>query len=456
MNLLKRLNGFAVSIVLLWSISVATVVYMSSQEEKITHLIDEISFSIDKLRQPLFLAQPYRSQFSEQLELEIQLIYAQTLQLKSLTQSDLLSDVSHTVYLLERFVEQAQLLVHDEARMDTFIASINDKPTSLSESAISLSNQLSAVVLDTLFNDAVEPRQVYLKLEDIQREAYGLSGRDRLHILELNSQASVLLSQVANTEFLVERVVNHPVMTELSLREMQTERLVDGQVLVLVLISFIAIICLFLSSFRKQGEPLSIAHENALQPIELADEATAPSREQESETRDASSQQGTNPESVDQPPIAAARTLSAVATPDAECETLEGASDARASEQPEATENSQQAAAIQFAEMLNTLDGDKESMLLLLGVFVSEHSQDADKLRQLVGSDIAQATRVAHTLKGVSGSIFAEQLRQTAITAELQLKQTQTIESAAIDELEQQLKQAIVSAEDYISTQTQQ
>ncbi|WP_112480068.1 Hpt domain-containing protein [Vibrio variabilis] len=447
MNVLKRLNGFAVTIVLLWSIAVAIVVYISSQEEKITHLIDEISFSIDKLRQTLFLAQPYRSRFSEQLELEIQLIHAQTVQLKSLTQSDLLSDVSHTVYLLERFVEQAQLLAQDEARMDTFIASINAKPTRLSSEAVSLSDRLSAVVLDTLFNDTVEPRQVYLKLEDIQREAYGLSGGDRVHVLELNSQASVLLSQAANTEFLVERVVNHPVMTELSLREMQSERAVNRQVLIVVLASLVAIVCLLLCSVRKQPESLLTSGHDDLKAYEPDSVTREPQLNKANEPQKVKTENRTPLD--DEPPSS----LEVESLNEAERVELEVVGDEVVSESEEMDE---EGAPIQFSEMLNTLDGDKESMLLLLGVFVSEHSQDADKLRNLAESDIDQATRVAHTLKGVSGSIFAEQLRQTAITAELQLKQTQAIDSEAIDKLEQRLKQAIVSAEDYISNQSQQ
>ncbi len=447
MNVLKRFNGFAVTIVLLWSIAVTTVVYISSQEEKITHLIDEISFSIDKLRQTLFLAQPYRSRFSEQLELEIQLIHAQTVQLKSLTQSDLLSDVSHTVYLLERFVEQAQLLAQDEARMDTFIASINAKPTRLSQAAISLSDRLSAVVLDTLFNDTVEPRQVYLKLEDIQREAYGLSGGDRVHVLELNSQASVLLSQAANTEFLVERVVNHPVMTELSLREMQSERVVNRQVLIVVLVSLVAIVCLLLCSFKKQSEPVLASSSDDLAGFEADSVTSEPQSNKANEPQKVKTEKSTQ---LDEEPPSYLKAESVNGTERVE---LEVVGDEVTSESEEMDE---EGAPILFSEMLNTLDGDKESMLLLLGVFVSEHSQDADKLRNLANSDIDQATRVAHTLKGVSGSIFAEQLRQTAITAELQLKQTQAIDSEAIDKLEQRLKQAIVSAEDYISNQSQQ
>ncbi|GAL20098.1 hypothetical protein JCM19235_4298 [Vibrio maritimus] len=63
---------------------------------------------------------------------------------------------------------------------------------------------------------------------------------------------------------------------------------------------------------------------------------------------------------------------------------------------------------------------------------------------------------MAHTLKGVSGSIFAEELRQSAIVAEQQLKDTQSLEPDAISELERCLRMAILSAEDYISAQSQQ
>jgi HPt (histidine-containing phosphotransfer) domain-containing protein len=445
LNLLKRLNGFAVSVALLWSITVASVVYISSQEQKITHLIDEISFGIDKLRQTLFLAQPYRSRFSEQLELEIQIIHAQTVQLKSLTQSDLLSDVSHTVYLLERFVEQAQLLAQDEMRLESFISRINTKPTQLSQAATSLSNQLSAVVLDTLFNDTVEARQVYLKLEGIQREAYSLNGDDRIHVLELNSQASVLLSQAANTEFLVDRVVNHPVMSELSLRELQSEHLVDHQVLIVVLASLLAMVSLLFCCYQKQPESLPASRSDDSEPLEAeTSESQLPHSDNVSKETEVI---GSN-ESSEVP-------FEASMKPDENHHSFAAFESTNDTEGVDLDAVTDESTPIQFSDMLNTLDGDKESMLLLLGVFVSEHSQDADKLRNLVDSDIEQATRVAHTLKGVSGSIFAEHLRQTAISAELQLKQSQAIAPEVIDELEQRLKQAIVSAEDYISKSSQ-
>ncbi|USD61276.1 Hpt domain-containing protein [Vibrio sp. SCSIO 43140] len=455
MNLFKRLNGIAVAIVLLWSIAVASVVYVSSQEEKITHLIDEITFSIDKLRQTLFLAQPYRARFSEQLELEIQLIHAQTVQLKSLTQSDLLSDVSHTVYLLERFVEQAQLLARDEARMDTFITSINDKPQDLSDPALSLSNRLSAVVLDTLFNESVEPRQVYLKLEDIQREAYRLPSTDRIHLLELNSQASVLLSQSANTEFLVERVVNHPVMTELSLRELQSERLVSGQVLFISLASLVAILCLFSLSLsggrvaRADNESELVSYQDEL-PAGNA-QSTAADEPQNTESSGSDTKQSDR--QLDRHLNHREVPSDEAQTDDSEPPTLAVVKSEQSTEQ---AKKETSVSSIQFENMLSTLDGDQESMLLLLGVFVSEHRNDAEKLRDLVDSDIEKATRVAHTLKGVSGSIFAEELRQSAIVAEQQLKDTQSLEPDAISELERCLSMAILSAEDYISTQSHQ
>ncbi|WP_152559699.1 Hpt domain-containing protein [Vibrio sp. ER1A] len=434
MNSYKRLFTVVAIIGMMWALAISVVVYLTSKEDQINHLMDEISISINKLQQTLFLPQPYRSKFSEQIELDIQLIHAQAIQLKSLTSSDLLSDVSHTVYLLERFVEQAELLASDETRLDEFIARVSEQTPTFSASAKALSNQLSYVVLDTLFNESIEPRQVYLRLEQIQRAAYQLPEEDRLELLALNSQASVLLSQSANTEFLIERVVNHPVMRELSQRTDQSKLIVNHQILMIVMLSIVAMALIILTAIRT----MRVAKDSQLQPTTQSF-ATESSVEQE--------------QHISEPELALAVEIESQAVPN-QLKTAPNVETEVETEQQAPAQRRESSEAIDFSKMLNTLDGDRESMLLLLGVFVSEHAQDAERLQQHLTDDIEQATRIAHTLKGVSGSIFADELRNVATVAEKSLKESQTLSETVLSELDNNLQQAIVSAQAYIAQST--
>lgn len=434
LNSYKRLFTVVAIIGMMWALAISVVVYLTSKEDQINHLMDEISISINKLQQTLFLPQPYRSKFSEQIELDIQLIHAQAIQLKSLTSSDLLSDVSHTVYLLERFVEQAELLASDETRLDEFIARVSEQTPTFSASAKALSNQLSYVVLDTLFNESIEPRQVYLRLEEIQRAAYQLPEEDRLELLALNSQASVLLSQSANTEFLIERVVNHPVMRELSQRTDQSKLIVNHQILIIVMLSIVAMALIILIAIRT----MRVAQDSQLQPTTQS-LATESSVEQE--------------QHISEHELALAVEIESQAVPNQPKNALNEETEVETEQQAPA-QRKKSFEAIDFSKMLNTLDGDRESMLLLLGVFVSEHAQDAERLQQHLTDDIEQATRIAHTLKGVSGSIFADELRNVATVAEKSLKESQTLSETVLSELDNNLQQAIVSAQAYIAQST--
>ncbi|MFH0260384.1 Hpt domain-containing protein [Vibrio barjaei] len=434
MNSYKRIFTVVAIIGMMWALAISAVVYLTSKEDQINHLMDEISISINKLQQTLFLPQPYRSKFSEQIELDIQLIHAQTIQLKSLTSSDLLSDVSHTVYLLERFVEQAELLATDETRLDEFIARVSEQTPTFGASAKALSNQLSYVVLDTLFNESIEPRQVYLRLEEIQRAAYQLPEEDRLDLLALNSQASVLLSQSANTEFLIERVVNHPVMRELSQRTDQSKIIVTHQILMIVMLSLVAMALIILTAIRTMREAL----DSHLQPLT------------QSLTTESSVEQV---QQISEPELSFAVEIESQAVPNQPKTALNVETEVE-TEKPIPVHSRGSSEAINFSKMLNTLDGDQESMLLLLGVFVSEHSQDAERLQQHLTDDIEQATRIAHTLKGVSGSIFADELRNVATIAEKSLKESQTLSETVLSDLDANLQQAIVSARAYIAQST--
>ena len=68
--------------------------------------------------------------------------------------------------------------------------------------------------------------------------------------------------------------------------------------------------------------------------------------------------------------------------------------------------------AIDIEEMLETLDGDAESVGLLLGVFVQDHADDYAKFKSLMTKDETSAARIVHSLKGVAGIKVGDYCRQ--------------------------------------------
>ncbi|MBF0421544.1 MAG: CHASE2 domain-containing protein [Magnetococcales bacterium] len=67
--------------------------------------------------------------------------------------------------------------------------------------------------------------------------------------------------------------------------------------------------------------------------------------------------------------------------------------------------------------------GNQELLRRLLHHFMEQHAGDPERLRQAVGEgDDATARRLAHTLKGIAGSLGAQELQQVAINLESALE----------------------------------
>ena len=103
--------------------------------------------------------------------------------------------------------------------------------------------------------------------------------------------------------------------------------------------------------------------------------------------------------------------------------------------------------------MLETLDGDAESVELLLGVFVQDHADDYEKFKALLTKDETSAGRVVHSLKGVAGSIKASRLAIIAASIEMTMKQSRAISEHDLNELELAIKASVDSAVEYLDKQ---
>ena len=72
---------------------------------------------------------------------------------------------------------------------------------------------------------------------------------------------------------------------------------------------------------------------------------------------------------------------------------------------------------------LKAMRGKLPSYLRLLGIFVSTHSNDAEKITAALSADnIAQAEQIAHGLKGVSGSLGLKGIYDAALSLDKALR----------------------------------
>ncbi|WP_087019156.1 Hpt domain-containing protein [Thaumasiovibrio subtropicus] len=90
--------------------------------------------------------------------------------------------------------------------------------------------------------------------------------------------------------------------------------------------------------------------------------------------------------------------------------------------------------------MLDAMDDDTESVNMLLGVFLEEHSEDGERLYQLLADHrMEEAERLVHSIKGVAGSLGAVPLQTVAAELEQCIKR-QTLDDEKIAEFVHQLK----------------
>ncbi|MGF1737607.1 Hpt domain-containing protein [Photobacterium satsumensis] len=73
--------------------------------------------------------------------------------------------------------------------------------------------------------------------------------------------------------------------------------------------------------------------------------------------------------------------------------------------------------------LLDTMDGDRDMVTMLLEVFVDEHFDDGHKIvKALQAGDIDQVQMLSHSLKGVSASLGTEQIHALAEQVEREVK----------------------------------
>ncbi len=106
---------------------------------------------------------------------------------------------------------------------------------------------------------------------------------------------------------------------------------------------------------------------------------------------------------------------------------------------------------IDLSVLHHSMNGDIEAMKLLLGIFIQEHQNDNNLIRNaILNHNLSIAQNAAHSLKGVSGSIGANLLREIALVLEKELKMGQEPTEQELCELDAQLATAIISANGHL------
>lgn len=447
-NRFKRPATFLVALLALWLLPSLALLNLSRSYSHSLAQIEELGIRVNELRQSLYFSEPLRVSRINDLALDAQLVYSIRLQIESDFQHALFRpDVNQLLYVADQFLEKFDEFISIESQVQDIVDNIKVLriDTELSSKLKPLLNEFGVVVLEAMYSDNQSSSATYRAFDSILEKSYSLKTEEQDALQQLLADASALLSDYAQLNYLVDKIKKNSVNDQIIKLEDEFHGRQYTLLLVMLGLSLMAMIALVLwsvrpSKFIKEArielrpEPVIDSSQEEAQPQQSACTTSPQAISQEPILQEPIPQVPVQQNSIQQPPTQ--RTPEQVQEPEKH---IASVTDSKP--------------AIDIEEMLETLDGDTESVELLLGVFVEDHADDYTRFKSLLAKDETSAARIVHSLKGVAGSIKASRLAIIAATIEMTMKQSRAISEHDLAELEMAIKASVDSAHDYLNTQ---
>lgn len=390
----------------IWLLCVSVIFVQYRQTAKMSDDVVELGNHIMSFHNSLHFRSPYRVIHTNDMSLNVQLIYSLRVQLEADYEDSVFQpDVTHLVYVIDKFIEKSQMFlssdldVLDMVEQLKLLRSEYENQPDIRRYYV----ELGAYLFEALFTEGEQSPEIYRSLDQIMVASQAMSPDDRQHLQLTLAKVSKLLSQYAESGNLVNRLLQHEIYQELHTLENEYFKLFGFiNVLLLVLSGlFIAslLIVVIFSQRRCKHAVESLCNGEASSANEQSTDQNKGKKEVLTD--------------VQHLPVAGTSVESKIDIP----------------------------------QMLSSLNDDKESVKMLLRVFIEDHYEDCEKLQMQISSDLGAAMRTAHSLKGVAGTIGANELRIIAIDVEAKLKREEIPTDEEIQNLAKSLDETVKSAQ---------
>ncbi|MEZ8773761.1 MULTISPECIES: Hpt domain-containing protein [unclassified Vibrio] len=499
-NRFKRPATFLVALLALWLLPSLALLNLSRSYSHSLAQIEELGIRVNELRQSLYFSEPLRVSRINDLALDAQLVYSIRLQIESDFQHALFRpDVNQLLYVADQFLEKFDEFIPIESQVQDIVDNIKvlRTDTQLSPKLKPLLNEFGVVVFEAMYSDNQSSSATYRAFDSILEKSYSLKSEEQDALQQLLADASALLSDYAQLNYLVDKIKKNSVNEQIIKLEAEFHDRQYNLLLIMLGLSLVAMIALLLWSVRSQKSKKEVDQALKQEPVidssqddalstsnkdtssrndtasrnnivshsdTVSSAVTPPSNppsvlditqaSQHSDTQPQQSICATSPQAISQEPIL----QEPIPHVPVQQNSIQQPPTQRTPEQVQEPEKhiasvTDSKPAIDIEEMLETLDGDTESVELLLGVFVEDHADDYTRFKSLLTKDETSAARIVHSLKGVAGSIKASRLAIIAATIEMTMKQSRAISEHDLAELELAIKASVDSAHDYLNTQ---
>ncbi|MEZ9745489.1 Hpt domain-containing protein [Vibrio splendidus] len=444
----KKPATFLVVLLALWLLPSLALLNLSRSYTNSLAQIEELGIRVNELRQSLYFSEPLRVSRINELALDAQLVYSIRLQIESDFQHALFRpDVNQLLYVADQFLEKFDEFIPIESQVQDIVDNIKilraDKE--LSPKLKPLLNEFGVVVFEAMYSDNQSSSATYRAFDSILEKSYSLKTEEQDALQQLLADASALLSDYAQLNYLVDKIKKNSVNEQIIKLEAEFHDRQFNLLLVMLGLSLVTMITLVLWGVRSRKLIQQADKELSLEPVTDSSKENASSAVKQ--PSDDSSVLEITPPSK-HPDLQLQEGVNVTSQKIVQQNTEE----APVAEKHIASVTDSKPA-IDIEDMLETLDGDAESVELLLGVFVQDHADDYTKFKSLLTKDETSAARIVHSLKGVAGSIKASRLAIIAATIEMTMKQSRAISEHDLEELEAAIKASIDAAFEYLDKQ---
>ncbi len=383
----------AVLVSVCWLITLSAIVGSYRSVENSQLQVEELGYEVEKLRNSFYFDNSFRAKLLNSQELNLQILYALRLQIGADYRDSWLSpDLNQLLYTVDRFIDLAKAYVDNEVAVSELARQIRRIRTHYPDQH-PLSDyyfQLSANVFETLYDTSNQSIQAARDVDRIYQHSTLLEGKEKKELQQVVAEVSLVLGSYAQGSYFVDNLIAHDVSAELAIIAGKYQELREQHLMLAILVSLLtvgALLSIILLTYHPAQSRAVAVQREQVPPVSRSQQAKADSADDE----------------------------------------------------------------INFDDMVTSLNGDIESVCMLLQVFVSDHAQDIQELRALLTESPVDAQRKAHSLKGIGGNLGVVQLRDTAAELETAIAKESDTVPLLLVELEKHLDATIKAAQTFLN-----
>ncbi|PMH40606.1 hypothetical protein BCU68_16235 [Vibrio sp. 10N.286.49.B3] len=366
-------------------------------------------------------------------------------------------DIHQLLYLTELFLENSNQFMSIEEQVSGFIYQLKSArlADNTSQQARRLYYQLATCVFETLYTPSSSKVVHYREFDRILTASQSLNDDDAIGVQKRLAEATRVLSDYAQVNYLVEQLVDHDLYAEIAKIDTEFARYQQYYLWIALAVSLLALASssLLVIKITRLDD---LADDKGT--VTIKQQSGSKAQHQVEQTNRSDSQSGSTfkPEAV-----SSVIEESQALTEDIELtQSVETALSTEVVETSntsqdsvvEASSDALKATILDTDYMLETFDNDAEAVNMLLGIFIQDHTNDHIALQQqLDEKDVETAQRTAHSLKGVSSTLGAEQLKLTASDIEITLKNGQPVTAEQISCLADDLAKTMDAVKVYLA-----